>query len=98
MTGSIKKLNIALFLYLCVAGAAGYLFRPETKVPWDAVYEWSPAVGIAGAVLIIATLILWGAALVKIFWNRFLSDLFNIRNITYDESLAVILILTIFSM
>jgi hypothetical protein len=98
MVKSIKTLNILLFLYLCVAGAAGYLFRPETRVPWEAVYEWSPAVGIAGAVLIIATLVFWGAAVLKIFWNRFLSDLFKIRNITYDESLAVILILAIFSM
>ncbi len=98
MVKSIKGLNILLFLYLCVAGAADYLFRPETKVPWDAVYEWSPVVGIAGAALIIATLIFWGAALVKIFWNRFLSDLFEIRNITYGESLAVVLILAIIFM
>lgn len=95
---NIKTLNVALLLYSCVAGASAYLFRPETKVPWDAVYEWSPSVGIAGAILIIATLVFWGAALVKIFWNRFLSDLFHVRNITYDESLALALILAIFSM
>ncbi len=92
-----KRLNVALFLYLCLASTTDYLFRPETqtKVPWEAVYEWSPPIAITASLLIVATLIFWGAALLRIFWNSFISDLFNLRNITYNESLAVALIVAI---
>jgi len=93
-----RLFNLGLFLYLCFAAAVDFLFDPqsEMKVPWDKVYEWSPAAGITIAIGMLAILVLWGAALVRIFWNRFISDLFKIRNITYDESLALVLVMALF--
>lgn len=100
MVGINTSFNIALLLYLLVVGIADYLFRPEShaKVPWDMVWSWSPAFGLAGALILLALLLFWGAALVKVFWNAFISDIFRLRNITYNEAFSLILIVTIFAL
>jgi hypothetical protein len=97
MVGINIRFNIALLLYLFVVGIADYLFRPEShaKVPWDMVWSWSPAFGLAGAFILLGLLLFWGAGLVKFFWNAFISDIFRLRNITYNEALSLILILAI---
>ena len=94
-----KTFNVALLLYLCASSVISYLFDPESnvKVPWDAIYEWSPHFAMITAVVIVLIMILWGAILVKIFWNRFVSDIFKLRPISYDESLAIILMIAILS-
>ena len=94
-----KVFNIALFLYFLFNSFIGYLFDPagDKGVPWDKVYEWSPPLAVSGAVLIVIILALLGAVIAKIFWNRFIADVFKVREITYDESLAVVLILAIVS-
>jgi len=94
-----KALNAVLFLYLCFVGVVDYLFNPQRdfKAPWDNVFEWSPPVAIGSALLMLLILVFWGAALLKMFWNRFVSDVFNLRSLTYDDSLAIVLIIAIFS-
>lgn len=91
-----KTFSVVLFLYLCVSSLVEYLFEPETtKVPWDVVYEWSPSFAIITPVLIVLIMALWGAVLLKIFWNRFVSDIFSVRIISYDEALALLLMVAI---
>lgn len=95
-----KTFNLILFLYLCFASMANYLVDPEgdLPVPWDKVYEWSPPIAIVGAIFITLALIFWGAALIEKFWNSLISDVFKLRAITYNESLAMILMATILLM
>lgn len=94
-----KVFNIALFLYYLFNGAIGYLSNPagEKSVPWDKVYEWSPPIAVSGALLLVLILALSAAVIAKTFWNRFIADVFKVRTITYDESLAIVLIAAIIS-
>jgi hypothetical protein len=75
-----------------------YLFNPESNLvaPWDKVFDWSPPIAIGSALLMLFILVFWGATLLRMFWNRFVSDVFKLRNLTYDESLAIVLIIAIF--
>lgn len=94
-----KVFNVALFLYFLFSGSIGYLFDPagDKRVPWDKVYDWSPSFAVLGALLIVLILALLGSIIVKVFWNRFIADVFKIREITFDESLAIVLITAIIS-
>lgn len=94
-----KRFNVALFLYFGTSITINALFEPESKekVPWDLLYDWSPLFAITVSALIAIILALWSAVLVRIFWNRLISDIFNIREISSDESLAIVLIIAILS-
>ena len=94
-----RMFNASLFGYLVISRIVTYLFEPEStrKVPWETVYNWSPIVGMVGAIVLLVILLLWGAALAKGFWNRWVADVWKVRVISYDESLAIVLILAIFS-
>jgi len=93
----VFKFNLALFLYLCVGFLLSLLFEPkvEEKVPWDTVYEAFPVLSIIIAFLLGLILLLWGAKLLELFWNRLISSLFQIREIDFQEALSIVLVLTI---
>ncbi len=93
----VFKFNLALFLYLCVSFLLSQLFeqKVEEKVPWDTVYEAFPVLSIVIAFLIGLVLLLWGAKLFEMFWNRLLSNLFKFREIDFQEALSIVLVLTI---
>ena len=88
-TGITKIFNVMLFLYLLFVSLTGYLFESDNqkKVPWDDVYALSPFFAIITAFFLSLLLIFVGAVVVRIFWNRFIADVFKVREITYDESL-----------
>jgi len=92
-----KTFNVLLFSYLCVSYIVDQLFEPQDQVgvPWDTVYEWSPAFAVIAAFVLIGILLLSGALLLSTFWNKLISDIFRIRRITYDESLAMVLAFSI---
>jgi len=94
-----KVFNAVLFLYFLFNSFIGYLFDPagDKLVPWDKVYEWSPSFAFLGALLLVLILAFWGAVIARIFWNRLIVDVFKVREITYDESLAIVLITAIIS-
>lgn len=87
--------NIILFLYICLAYIAEYLFSPESadKTPLDPLFEQSPILAILIALIFAGVLIIAGTQLLKVFWNRFVSDILNIRRITFHESMAIFLII-----
>lgn len=89
--------NLALFAYFCVDFFVTTLFDPnfDAKVPWDTVYESYPTLSILAALAIGVVLLLWGANLFKKFWNRLISDIFRARELEFQESLAIVLILAI---
>lgn len=87
--------NIILFFYFSLVFSVEYLFKPETseKIPWERIFRNSPELSIFLAVLIIVIIILMGAQLLKLFCNRFLADIMKLREITFQEAVALILIL-----
>jgi len=89
--------NAAILIYMLFAFAVEYLFTPETKeVPWDWVFNNNPFLGIAGAVLFISILILGGAQIIRYFWNRFIVEVFHLREIVFQEALSILLIFSLF--
>ena len=93
----VFKFNLALFAYLCIGFIVLLLFEPksEEKVLWDAVYEAFPVLSIIIAVFLSLLLLLWGTKLFELFWNRLISNLFKLREITFQEALSIILVFTI---
>lgn len=91
------KFNLVLFTYLCVDFLVSIIFDPkiDEKVPWDTLYEAFPVFSIILAVFISLLLLLWGAKLLELFWNKLISDIFKIRVINFQEALALVLILAI---
>ncbi len=97
-----KTFNIVLFLYLFCCSSIHYLFSPDdnpvnNKVPWDKFSDLYPLLALFSTFLIILILALCGSILLQIFWNRFVSDVFNIRTINYNESLSIVLIISLIS-
>lgn len=91
--------NIILFLYICFSGIMNYFFVPEEPdVPWDKVFEWSPSIAIVSAIAIIIVILFFGAFLSKAVWNRFISDVFGLRNINVHEAVMIMLLITLFSL
>ena len=85
--------NILLVLYVIYASFLSYLFDPDANrhVPMDDFFEFAPASFIVAAVVLLALAILLGALILRAFWNRLVSSLFSIRDINYQEALAIIL-------
>ena len=86
--------NLVLFAYLCIDFSVSLLFDPKwnEKVPWDKVYDSSPVLAIVLSILIGLLLLLWGAKMVQLFWNRFISNIFELRLINFQEALALVLV------
>ncbi len=91
--------NLAVLAYLLFSVLVDYIFTPETdaRVPWDYVFEMNPILGSVGAGLLIVILIICGTYIFQQFWNRFISDVFNIREILFQEALSIILIMGLFA-
>jgi len=90
-------INICLVVYyllhMCVAVMFGANRNQETW--WDLVYEQDPAIALIGAATIGGTLLVCGAILLRIFWNRLVVDLVAVRHITFGEAISIILVVAI---
>jgi hypothetical protein len=86
--------NLVLFIYFIIVTLAdSFLLTPEMpKTPLDMIFETSPVLGIVLTLSILTVIIIGGSQLLKVFWNRFIIDVFNVRRITFQESLAVLLV------
>ena len=93
----IFSFNFILFFFWCVNTLIIQLFEPESekRVPWDLFYDTSPAISIVVGVLIVFLMILWGSKLIQLFWNKFISDVFKLRMICFQEALTLALILSL---
>jgi len=80
---------------MCFTLLVDYLFSPESleKVPWEFVFNKSPILSAILALIFIAILIFGGSQLLKIFWNRFISDISKVREISFQEAMAIFLII-----
>jgi len=90
--------NIALLIYFVIITITDYLFEPEptAKVPWESLFGTSQVLSIGLAIILIGILIVTGAYLIKLFWNRFISDIAKLREISFQEAMALVLIIGIF--
>ncbi|RZB33835.1 MAG: hypothetical protein SRB2_03671 [Desulfobacteraceae bacterium Eth-SRB2] len=93
----IFSFNLILCAYLCVDFLVSLLFNPkiDEKVPWDEFYNAFPVLSIIISFILGITLLLWGAKLFEAFWNRLISDIFKLREINFQEALALILVISI---
>ena len=89
--------NLILFIYFCVDFLVSLLFDPniDEKVPWDVVYKAFPVLSVIVAFVLGLTLLLLGAKLFEAFWNRLISDVFGLRELNFQETIAIILVLAI---
>jgi len=89
--------NLALFFYLCAGFLVSLLFEQEKegKVLWDTVYEAFPVFSVIAASLIGLLLLVWGAKLCELFWNRLISSIFDLREINFQEALSIVLVIAI---
>lgn len=96
----VLSFNLILCAYLCVDFCVSLLFDPkiDEKVPWDTVYNAFPILSILLAFIIGIALLLWGVLLFETFWNRLISDIFELREINFQEALALILVISIIAM
>jgi hypothetical protein len=69
----------------------------EKKVPLDYFSDEYPVITIIVLLSLLFLFVFWGAYLFRIFWNYLIVDLFAIRHITYQESMAILLIIGVIS-
>ena len=92
--------NAILIIYFFLLLLISYLFEPfnEAKVPWDFFYESYPKIAFSLAIALSLIVIFFGGKIFQIFWNSFISDMFNLRVIYYQEALSCVLMLAIVSL
>ncbi len=84
------RFNLLLLIYVSVCVLISELFEPQTqeRLPWDAIFDSAPAISIILAISFVLFALLLGAKLTQEFWNRLISDVFNLRDINYQDALA----------
>lgn len=84
-----------LYCYLLIMD---FLFEPAVpeSAPMDHFFNQYPFISIASALIMALFAIGVGSLFLKSFWNRLVTDLFNVREIEYQESLSILLILSLF--
>ncbi len=82
------KFNIALFLFTALVGFIKFEALPRVSLGGLILTSFIDVIFNIGILLVFA----W---FLKEFWHRLLSDLFQIRNINYQEAIAIVLILSI---
>ena len=96
-----KSFNVALFLYWFCTWAFITLHEPNAESVvrnWDRIGEWSPSLELVFIFLSLFILLLWGGWILKQFWNQFLERRFPVRPISYDEGLALALVVCIMTL
>ncbi len=92
------RYNIVIYIFMIICYLFIYLFSPvdNARVPWDKVFDLYPVSSMIFAISMPLILTLVGAKIMKYFWDRFVSDLFNLRSIDFQEAWSIVLILCVF--
>ena len=90
-------LNISLLIFIFISYLGEYFFTPESvqKAPYDYFFDTSPYLASISGVLLVLVLITIGGLFVRLFWNKFVADVFKTRNIALQEAIAIILVFAI---
>lgn len=89
--------NAALIAYGIGISAIHYLFRPKSRpvIPFDTFYDRYPLLAFLSAVLLVVLALFLGAKAVRLFWVRFVSGIFGVREITTQEALSLVLVISV---
>lgn len=86
--------NIGIIIFLGYEGLCERLMRPvnEPKYVMDALHDSYPVLSILLMLSILLISFFFAPLIIRVFWNRFITDIFKIREITFQESLSIFLI------
>ncbi len=79
----VVKFTLALFVFRPVRDAATY---------WDYLFAGHDALSISLLLVLGGALLVAAAFLVREVWNRMIADVFRVRGIVFQESLALVLL------
>ncbi len=83
------RFNFAAFSLLAITGIVKFLLTS------DKVNGSSP-IGVLLSIVLdamyVLALILAVALLIRMFWNRFVTDVFSLREIDYQEAVAIVMV------
>jgi uncharacterized membrane protein YidH (DUF202 family) len=91
------RTNAALIAYGVGVSTIHYFFRPKSRpvIPFDAFYDKFPLLAVLTAVLLVVLALFLGAMAVRLFWVRFVSNICGVREITTQEALSLVLVVSI---
>ncbi len=90
--------NAVLLLYLVVRGTLSMLSQPATDITntyLNLLLSSYPTIGFLAMIVVALAIVLWGAELLRMFWNFFMVSMFKLRQLTFQEALAIILMITV---
>ena len=92
-----RAFNAVLLTYYLFLQLGETLTEPKSMVPsrWDTLFAGHLDLSILVLLACFVVLIFVGAALFREFWNRLIADLFRTRSLSYQEALALMLIVWI---
>jgi len=93
------KYNILLFFVLIIFQSIVSVFeyKEEQDMLIDKIFNYDSVIGSAIFVILFALSAVVGVWLIRSFWDRFVSQIFQVRALTVNEAISVILIISIFS-
>ena len=93
------KYNIVLFFVLMIFQSIVSVFeyKEEQEMLVDKIFNYDVLIGSAIFVIIFALSAVVGVWLIRSFWDRFVSQIFQVRALTVNEAISIILVISIFS-
>ena len=95
------RFNAALFAYLVFVGMLEWPFTPRRGsrpvIPIDSFADKSPELALFTAFLLGVLLLFVATKVLRLFWSKFVTNIFNVREITIQEALSCVLVLAIFA-
>ncbi|MEK7102725.1 MAG: hypothetical protein AAB870_00050 [Patescibacteria group bacterium] len=90
--------NAVLLLFLVVRATLFMLVQPTNDAAntyLSLILSSYPTSGFVAMIVVALAIILWGAELLRMFWNFFMTNMFKLRTLTYQEALAITLIIAV---
>lgn len=94
------KYNILLFFILIIFQSiiSVFEYKEEQEMLVDKIFNYDVLIGSAIFIILFALSAVVGVWLIRSFWDRFVSQIFQVRALTVNEAISIILIISIFSM
>ena len=82
------RFNVAVFVFCAVLGIFSFLLHSDKAkdVPVEGLVL---SIGLDAMRYLVVVLV--SALIVRAFWDRFVSDIFSLRAINYQEAIAIVL-------
>ncbi|MDP2656138.1 MAG: hypothetical protein Q8P11_01085 [bacterium] len=90
--------NAVLIMFIIIRATLSVMVQPinsTTNSYLSILLAGYPTTGFVAMLIIALAIIMWSAHLLQIFWNRFFADMFSLRDLEYQEALAIILMIAV---